>query len=271
MSSLAIGLALVSAVLHVGWNAALRGASATIRFVWVETLAGGLVGFVLVVATHDWSLHGALVWALITVGIHVVYFLALVQAYRTGALSVVYPGSRGLGVLLTVPAAAWLLAETLDPIVIAGVVLVGLGLMGAIWQDWGAASRKTYGWTALVGLTVMAYSLVDSHAMHLMQPPLYITIQFWGTAFFLTPLALREPAGGSLRTPALAGLASLLSYVLILYAYRLAPVGAVLALRQLAPALAPLAATLWLRERPSWQQALGAVAVSLGAILIIWA
>lgn len=271
MPALAISLALISAVLHVGWNAALRSGSSTLRFVWVETLAGGLLGFVLLVATGDWSLHGALIWAALTVGIHVVYFLALVMAYRTGTLSVVYPGSRGLGVLLTVPMAAWLLAEALKPWMVVGIVLVGLGLIGAIWNDWGQASRRSYGWTALVGLTVMGYSLVDSHAVHVIAPPLYITIQFWGTALFLTPLALREQAAWAVKTPLLAGVASLISYILILYAYRMAPVGAVLALRQLAPALAPLVGVLWLRERPSWQRVLGAVAVSAGAVLIIWA
>ncbi len=269
MPPLAAGLAIVSAVLHVGWNAALRGASATVRFVWVEMLAGGFLGLLMVGATGDVRLHGALWWAVLTVGIHAVYFLALMLAYRTGALSVVYPGSRGLGVLLTVPAAAWFLAETVRPLTVAGIVLVGAGLFFLVVGRRSGPIRQ-YGWTALVGICVMGYSLVDSHAMHLMAPPLYITIQFWGTALCLTPLALREATPLTVRTPILAGLASLASYVLILYAYRLAPVGAVLALRQLAPALAPLAATLWLRERPARTEVLGALVVAAGSALIIF-
>jgi len=271
VSPLAGALSIVSAVLHVGWNAALRNASATIRFVWVETLTGGLLGFIVLLATRHFGLHRALVWAALTVGIHVVYFVALVMAYRTGTLSVIYPGSRGLGVLLTVPMAAWLLAQVVNPWVIVGVGLVGLGLIGTVWDDWATASRRTYAWTLLVGLAVMGYSLVDSHAVHFIGPPLFITIQFWGTALVLTPFAIREGGTWAIRTPALAGVASLISYLLILYAYRLAPVGPVLALRQLAPALAPVVGMLWLRERPSWKRALGALAVSAGAVLIIWA
>lgn len=259
----------MSAVLHVGWNAAMRGASATARFVWVEMLAGGVIGIVLVLTTGDVHLHGALPWALLTVGIHVGYFLALMQAYRSGPLSVVYPGSRGLGVLLTVPAAAWLLAEAVRPLTLAGIVLVGAGLFSLVGGRRRGPLRQ-YGWTALVGVTVMGYSLVDSHAMHLMPPPLYITIQFWGTALCLTPLALREAAPLKVTTPALAGAASLVSYLLILYAYRIAPVGSVLALRQLAPALAPLAAALWIRERPSRAQVLGAIVVAAGSALIMF-
>ncbi len=271
MPPVAVGLALLSTVLHVGWNAAMRGSAATIRFVWLQTLAGGVLGALVALAVGHWAVRGAAPWVIATIGIHVVYFVALVGAYRAGGLSVVYPGSRGLGVLLTVPAAAALFAQAPSAGVAVGIALVAFGLVGTTWSAASRPTTKSLVWTALVGVTITAYSLVDSHAVLLMAPPLYISLQFLGTALVLTPLALREsvPAPAAGRTALLAGVGSLVSYLLILYAYRMAPVAAVLALRQLGPALAPVVAALWLRERPSWQQAAGAMAIAVGGLLVI--
>jgi len=269
MPTLAVLLVLASAALHVGWNAAVRNTGGQLGFVARQTLAGGVVGGVLALALGLGPWGRAWPWLLATVAIHAVYFTALARAYQAGTLSTVYPLSRGGAVLLVPILALIWLGEVSTGAEWAGMVLVAAG-MGALAWGRSAPSRSTWRWAAAVAVTITAYSLVDSHAMHLTTPPAYIAGQYLGAGVILWIRARHDPLDVSWWTAALSGVASLLSYLLLLYAYRLAPVGPVVALRQVAPAAAPLVGWAFLGERPGWRGALGGLGVALGSVLVIW-
>jgi drug/metabolite transporter (DMT)-like permease len=268
MPTVAVMLVLASAGLHVAWNAVVRNTGGRLGFVARQTLAGGVLGGVLALVLGVGSWGRAWPWLLATVAVHAVYFTALARAYQEGTLGTVYPLSRGAAVL-TVPILALIwLGEVSSGAEWAGMGLVALG-MGALAWGRGAPSRSTWRWTATVALTITAYSLVDSHAMHLTTPPAYIAGQYLGSGLILWVLARQETLEVPWWTAAASGVTSLLSYLLLLYAYRLAPVGPVVALRQLAPAAAPLVGWAFLGERPGWRGVLGGFGVAVGSVLII--
>ena len=133
----------------------------------------------------------------------------------------------------------------------------------------GPGAWRRWLWPVAVGVLVAAYSLVDSQAVRRGAPPLaYACLEYLGCALLLWPGARRQARLPRPGIPLGAGAVSLASYVLLLHAYRLAPVGGVLALRQIAPSLATLVGALALRERVDGRRALATAAIVVGAVLI---
>ena len=276
MTAVAAVLALSSAVLHVTWNALVRTAQGSLAFVAAQLAAGALAAGLFAELTGTWRIPAA-VWPLVlsTVAVHGVYFRALAAAYRQGTLSTVYPAARGLGLMVTAPLAAWLLGQHLPILGWLGVGLVTLGVAAPAAS--GALAPRARVSVVGVGLAVGVYSLVDSHAVSLISPAVYISLQFAGAALVLLPGSgiVAWTRGASIRSvgrAAAAGVGSWASYLLLLYAFRLAPAGPVLALRQTAPALAPLMGGRWLGEargahRWVWT---GALVVAAGGAVAAW-
>lgn len=274
MLLLAVGLALASAVLHVSWNALVRAATGSLGFLTVQVGSGAILAAAIAVATGSVSVPAAAwPWVGATVMVHAVYFRALARSYRDGTLAGTYPAARGLGLMLTAPAAALLFGQSMPALAWAGVALVALGVVAPAWT--GALHPRARLPVLLVGLSVAAYSVVDSHAVSLVAPPAYLTLQFVGATVLLLPGSglvkwLRGlPARRGLVTPVLAGVGSVLSYLLLLYAFRLAPAAEVLAIRQAAPGLAPLVGARWLNERAGPAVA-AALVVMVGGAMVVW-
>lgn len=278
MMAAAAALALLSAVLHLMWNAMVRGADGALAFVALQVGVGGLAGFAVAWATGPFVVPPSVVPLVVaTVLVHGVYFRALAHAYRRGALATVYPAARGLGLMMTTPLAVWLLGQSLPAWAWVGVALITAGIAAPAWDH---TFSPTVRWAVLVvGVAIGLYSLVDSHAVSLVRPPVYIALQFTGASVLLMPgsgLAawLADPTvPHRWRNAAVAGVGSMLSYLLLLYAFQLAPVGPVLALRQIAPALAPVVGGRWLREQHHafnprvWA---AAALVTVGGALLVW-
>ena len=91
---------LLAAACHAGWNAVIkRGLDplATTALISVGAAAVGLATLPLVglPAPASWP------WAIASVLIHLVYFVALIESYRVGDMSQVYPIARGSAPLMT--------------------------------------------------------------------------------------------------------------------------------------------------------------------------
>jgi drug/metabolite transporter (DMT)-like permease len=274
LALLAVGLALASAVLHVSWNALVRAAIGSLGFVTVQVGSGAILAAAVAVATRSVVVPAAAwPWVGATVLVHAVYFRALAHSYHDGTLSGTYPAARGLGLMLTAPAAAYLFGQSMPAAAWVGVGLVTVGVVVPAWT--GAISPRARLPVFLVGVCVAAYSVVDSHAVSLLAPPTYLTLQFFGAALLLLPGSglkawVRSCAGSrGWAPPVLAGMGSALSYLLLLYAFRLAPAAQVLAIRQAAPGLAPLVGSRWLHERAG-PAAAAALVVMVGGAIVVW-
>ena len=265
MSLALVGLALLSAALHVAWNAAARAQAGRLRYVWLIMVGGA--GFGLLagwpwLAGIDWAQLWP--WLLGTWVVHALYFSLLAQAYRRAELAWAYTLSRALGVLMTAFLALLAFGERLSPLAWAGI---GLLVAGSLWASGGLGRPQALWRVAAIGILIAAYSVIDSHAVRIAPPVAYIALLYTGAGALLAPLALREPAAPGDAWALLFGGVSLASYLLMLFAYRLGPVGPLLAVRQSAPLLAAFAGYAFLREPPRRALLAGTALIVLGAML----
>ena len=284
-----MGLVLLSALLHAGWNAAAKKndkPTAFLALIVGFTLLGTLAMLPMFPRV---SLGAELSWLLLaSCCLHGLSFVVLSRAYESGDLSVVYPISR------STPAVVPLLAVPLlgEHVSTVGAVGIGLTLVGMWLVQTGGALRTAALrqpaalWAYLMLLLTAGFSLVDKRAMTLLSDmpwsgPLpraltYYLIQTSGAALIFLPFVLsrlgRAPladfARKQLALGVLAALATLASYVLVLEALRTAQVSYVVAVRQCSVLFAVALAVLALSERPSkvrWAGTLGTIA---GVVLI---
>src|SRR4249919_78802 len=120
-------LALTAAVLHAGWNLAVKVRADRLAFLGVQFLIGGLIGLVALLLLGDMG-QVAWRWAFLSAFVHIPYFLLLALSYRYGDFSLVYPLARGGGALVAALGGAILLADHLPPLAWVAVVVVGVGL-----------------------------------------------------------------------------------------------------------------------------------------------
>jgi drug/metabolite transporter (DMT)-like permease len=276
-------LVAIAAVAHATWNLTIKAAGTSgTRFLWltfvVATIAVAPFGIVSLTRVGS-ALPLLLLLALGSGALQIAYFLTLQRGYRMGDVSIVYPLARGSGPLLSVIFAIILFGERPGVLALvgAGVVIVGvivIGLAGGRGRFHANRVGILYG--LLVGVTIAAYTLWDANAVVQNKLPpfgyFWITILVQLIAF--APFALRQPS----HTFALArqhwaavlvvGILSPLAYVLILFAFTLAPVALVAPAREVSVVLVALGGWLLFKEPHPVQRIIGAIVVLGGVALL---
>lgn len=299
MSTLAVGLVLVSAACHATWNLlAKRAGSGGTHFVWLMATAGTVlltpVAAVFLVR-GDGVDSAALVAFAGSALLHTFYFVVLQRGYGHGDLSVVYPVARGTGPLLASIGAILVLGERPGVAGAAGIALISAGILvlGLPARDGPAAGRGgvrppgagligsrgrrtglAYG--LLTGVFIGAYTLWDGNAVgHLgVSPVLLLWATDLGRSALLLPLVARDhrqlrETWRRFRRHALAGAAlSAVAYLLVLIALTLAPVTAVAPLREVNVLLGVVFGVRLLSEGHLTRRLTGAAAVVAGAAAI---
>jgi uncharacterized membrane protein len=249
-----VALVVVSAVLHVAWNIRLKTAGDPLRAATIGMLAATLVivpvGYIAWFATGQRALPiEGIVLGIVSGVIEAAYFILLSAAYRRGDLSVVYPIARGTAPLLAVAVGVGLLGERLGAAGSLGVIalLVGFLLLQQPWQ----AVRGHRGldpsiaFALATGVMIAAYSGVDRVGARLIDPLPYAAI-LWVTAsvalVIWSRLVVRDDLmeGGreAVRYAAIGGWLTLGAYLLILWAFTVAPLSGVAPLRESASVFA---------------------------------
>lgn len=276
-------LVAIAAVAHATWNLTIKAAGTSgTRFLWltfvVATIA--VAPFGIVSLAHVGPRMPVLLLLALGSGIlQITYFLSLQRGYRKGDVSIVYPMARGSGPLLAVIFAIVLFHERpgVLGLVGAGVVVAGIVVIGlAGGRGRFSANRAGILYGLLVGVVIATYTLWDANAVVQQKlPPLgyfWVTILVQLTAF--APFALRQPG----RTVALAkqhwaavlvvGILSPLAYVLILFAFTVAPVALVAPAREVSVVLVALGGWLLFKEPHPVQRIVGAV-IALGGVALL--
>ncbi|HKX07895.1 MAG TPA: hypothetical protein VJN67_06855, partial [Stellaceae bacterium] len=166
MESVHVGAALLSAVLHAGWNAAVKASTRP-----TEAMAAQmLVGAVIVLPALFWTglpAQAAWIWIAASTLMNVVTVSALLRAYALGGFGIVYPVVRAVSVLLVVPLAALLVGDRLGLGAIAGVGMIALSL-GMLAYGAGRGrdfSVRALAWTLVTGLSTAAYIACDARGV----------------------------------------------------------------------------------------------------------
>jgi drug/metabolite transporter (DMT)-like permease len=280
---LVILLVAIAAVAHATWNLTIKAAGTSgTRFLWLTFLVAtiAVAPFGIVSLSQAGSALGLLVLLALGSGaLQIAYFLTLQHGYRVGDVSIVYPLARGSGPLLSVIFAIVLFGErpSVWELAGAGVVVTGVVVIGlAGGRGHFHANSAGILWGLLVGVTIAAYTLWDANAVVNVKLPTFgyfwVTVVVQLVAF--APFALRKPK----YTIALAkqhwwaalvvGILSPLAYVLILFAFTLAPVALVAPAREASVVLVAVGGWLFFKEPHPLQRMLGALIVLGGVILL---
>lgn len=290
MSTTAIALVLVAALLHSVWNIAAKKADGDDRF----SLFACALNVVIWAPVGLWAAWGVLPawgwreWGIVLASalLHVLYFLALLRGYRRSDLTVVYPVARGSGPLLSSFGAILLLGERLSVAGAVGVVGVTVGVFfiaggPGLWAKahdplLRARVLAGLGWGAITGVMIAGYTLVDGYAVKamLISP---ILVDYFGNvlrlpvllpAAFRDPVALRRMWRAQWRYALVVALLGPLAYVLVLYAVKLAPLSHVAPAREVSMLFAALIGGRLLGESDRGLRIGGAVCIAAGVVAL---
>lgn len=276
MSTALIGmaLALVSAIGSSSAHALLKAGEDKVAVQAWSSLLGLMLALPLVAwvgapepALWPWLIGG---WVL-----HSLYYLLLIRSYSISDYSLAYPIARGIVPIGTTALGMLWLGDRLDIVAIAGVATIctGIFLLGRP----GAISREGLALAILVGLVNVAFTLVDAKGLRVADNIANFLVWYFILDGIFMPLLFaarnrgrfRIAAMASARHGLLAGVMALIAYLPALIAYRLAPVGAVSAIRATSVLFSMIFANGLLREAVDARRLTGAMLVTAGAAMII--
>ncbi|MBN9538213.1 MAG: EamA family transporter [Reyranella sp.] len=272
MSPIDVAAALLSALLHAGWNAAVKANRQPAQAMMAQMVLGAL----LVLPLLAWTglpATGAWPWIALSALLNLVTVSALLRAYELGGFGIVYPVVRALAVLMVVPLAALVTGHLVGAGAFSGIAIIALSLGLLAWD----ASRGhgvalgALGWAALAGLGTAGYILCDAQGVRASGSPL--AYGFVASIANALVMCFRQRRAGPVwqqlkgqwlyATP--VAIASMVSYLLILWVWNHAPIAPAAALRDTSAVFAILIAVLWLRE-PFTRLRIAAVLLAAAAV-----
>lgn len=252
--------------MHASWNAVVRVgldrfSSILLLSMTQSALALALLPFVPLPAAAAWP------WVAAAALLHTGYKLFLIRAYEHGDLSQIYPLARGAAPPLVALGGVLLLGERLPPTGWLAVVLIagGVGLMA--FRGGSGVTRlsgQALGYALATAGFVAGYTLVDGQGARLAgSATAFAMWMFVGDGLVMLAYAVTTRGPGALaavapawRTGLPAGALSLGSYWIALWAFTLAPVALVAALRETSVLFAMLIGSLLLKEKAgAWRWA----------------
>jgi drug/metabolite transporter (DMT)-like permease len=268
---------LLAAVMHAGWNAVVK--SGPDRVLTMAVVAGvGAVGagavlpFVPQPAPRSWP------FLLLSGLIHVGYFASLLQAYRVGDLSHVYPVARGAAPLLVAVGAMVFAGEPLSGKALGAVLIIAVAIASFAFERRGLASHDARPFLLALGTAVIisTYTVVDGLGVRRAQAPLgYILwlLLLDGLPLTLYALATRRARIASyLRAhwplSLLGGVMCAAAYGLVIWALSLGAMAYVSALRETSVVFAAMIGSRMLGEPFGRRRLLAATAVAVGVLFL---
>jgi len=268
---------LCAAAMHAGWNVIVKLKAEPLQaMVLVQVAAGGLalalLPFFGLPAPASWPYLAA------TTVIHIFYFLWLTAAYARADMGLVYPVARGAAPLMTAIASVAVFGERIAPLALAGIALLGGGIMALAFQSKSAGREQRTGFVfaLLTAVTITLYTFADGlggRASGNVHAYALVNFVLNGISIALIGLAKRGPGilagAGPLLRPALAGAAMTLgSYWISIWAMTKAPIPLVAATRETSVLFASLLALVVLGEKLSALRIASAAMIVAGLILM---
>jgi drug/metabolite transporter (DMT)-like permease len=290
-----IAAVLAAALLHATWNALVKGRGvkdgapvdpllSTVLVVGGGGLASALLlpaiplGWLTAPAPASWPFIAASSLA------QTVYYLLLIEAYRSGDMSHAYPLMRGTAPLLVAVFNGLLLGERLNgpqwlavSLICGGVLAMMLAARRAPISGLpGGSQRRATVFALATACVIATYTIIDGAGVRRSGAPAAYTMWIFllaGAA--VTAWAARTRARELLRLAGarpllvpVGGVSTLGSYGIALWAMTLAPVAAIAALRETSILFATAIAALFLRERVGRGRLLAVALIACGAAVM---
>jgi drug/metabolite transporter (DMT)-like permease len=278
MDSFVFAAVLFAAACHAGWNATIKRTLDPLATTVLISIGAALVSLV-AVPFSGLPNAAAWPWVIASIIIHLLYFAALIESYRSGDMGQVYPIARGTAPLLTALASPLIVGERVGLLAWAGILLLAggvflLSLRGG--RDLAKLDRRAVVFALLTALTICAYSLVDGIGARLAgSANAYSVALFVGIGPVMVAYALVRSGPRVLsvmsrywQTGVAGGALQLGSYGIAIWAMTLAPIAIVAALRETSVLFGALIAVVFLKEPMRASRIIAALMIVTGLVAI---
>lgn len=267
---------IAAAALHATWNALVKGGVDKALGMAAVVLGQGLFAlaalpFAAAPLSPSWP------YVVASIVLHLGYQLFLLMSYRIGDLTQVYPIARGTAPLLVAAFSVLVLGVTLAPLELAGVVVIGAGIisLSLVRRQDGLRTPRAALTAVATGCFIAAYSLLDGIGARAAGTAVgfYGWVAAGNAAAMLVFVGLARPrlvralpqAAG---VAVVGGGASFAAYALVVWAFTQAPIALVTALRETSIVFALLIGVVFLKERLDLARLLSTTLTIAGAALL---
>lgn len=280
MPTIVIATTLLAAVLHACWNALAKGAAdkhLSMAGVIIGHLPFAIIGlmFVPMPDLASWPyLLGSLV-------LHFGYQIFLLNAYRIGDLTQVYPVARGIAPLIVAMVSVSVLNVILNWQEVLAISLIAAGLLslGLVRGHSGTRNPKAAMLAAITGCFIAAYSLNDGLGARVAGTAVgfYSWAAIGNALVFALFIRVRKPGtlsrlwGEGRFVFIVGGGASYFAYALVVWGFTQAPIALVTALRETSIIFALFIGVVFMKERLDLFKVASTFIALIGAILLRFA
>jgi drug/metabolite transporter (DMT)-like permease len=270
-------IVLFAALLHASWNFLVKRTED--KFFSMSAVVLGHTPFAVVALSYaplpdiealPYILAGAL--------LHVGYQLFLLASYRIGDLSQVYPLARGAAPLVVAGVSVLALGEHLSRLELIAVLVIGAGIMSlvVVRRRDGLHNGRAATLAVITGGFIASYSLVDGLGAREAGTALgfYGWLSTINALIFAAimrawrPGMVKRVVGSNWRFALAGGGTSFFAYAMVTWAFTVAPISLVTALRETSIVFALLLGVFVLKERLDAMKVLATVTTLLGVILL---
>jgi drug/metabolite transporter (DMT)-like permease len=268
---------LAGAAMHASWNALVKTGLDRTTSIFLLAFIQGIICLALL-PFFEVPLAASWPWIAVSALLHTGYKIFLIRAYEHGDLSLVYPLARGSAPLIVALAGIFVLAESMTVMKFAAVCAIGLGvmLMSSKFGSGEAMPRAALLFALGTALFTASYTLVDGVGARISGTASGFTLWMFVSdgilmtiyALFVRGRGLLSTVRGNLLSGTAAGALSLGSYWIAIWAFTLAPIALVAALRETSVLFAMLIAVFWLGEKANMQRWFAAALILVGIVLM---
>lgn len=255
------GLMIVSAITHAGIGVALKSAPDKLimrALIGATGFAAALIPvfFVPVPAGPAW------IFLICGAAVHFIYQMSQIAAFERGDMSLVYPIMRGASPAISAVFAFLILSETLTAIEAVGLGISVAALIGFGWPEKSRPKNATaaIGFALICAVMIALYSVIDAGGMRANREATGRVLSYivWfflldGIGVFCVMLSRRRQTwradmAAQAKTGIATGLLTLVTFTLALYAFSIAPVAQMSAMRETSVVFGAILAAVLLKE-----------------------
>jgi len=277
MSPIVFTAVIGAAILHAAWNALVKAGNDK-HLSMAAVVLGHLPFAMIVLPFTPLPAVESLPYLFAGIGLHAGYQLLLLNSYRFGDLTQVYPIARGSAPLIVAFISVIFLGVVLERLELIAVLIIGAGIisMSLVRQQDGVRNTKAAMLALTTGCFIAAYSLVDGLGARLAGTAMgffgWLTI---GNAILCVlymgitkPYVLKELPIKAKKTFLIGGSASAIAYALVIWSFTQAPIVLVTALRETSIVFALLIGVFFMKEKLNLAKVFSTMITLFGAALL---
>jgi len=270
-------IVLFAAILHASWNFLIKQKED--KHISMTAVVLGHIPLALVALIFSpFPKFKSLPYIIIGALLHTGYQLFLLYSYRIGDLSQVYPLARGVAPLIVAGISVTFLGVNLDPIALAAIIIIGTGIMSLtlVRRSDGLRNYRAALLSIATGGFIAAYSLVDGMGARVATTALgfYGSLSLLNALFFaiiikiIRPGIIKNMIFNNYKLALTGGCTSFTAYALVIWAFTMAPIAMVTALRETSIIFALLLGVFALKERLDLIKIFACMLTIFGVVLL---